>query len=106
MLKCVQNNKCCFFSFSGELSALRNCSTVNKTFDSLSIVCMNGSRTKNPDQRYILKVSAKISGFYFAQSEQFYHVNSLDTVTTFGESGNTDLYQVRLGSRSDLKKLE
>ena len=58
---------------------------------------MNGSRTKNPNQRYILKVSAKISGFYFAQSEIFCHVNSLDTIKTFGESENTDLYQVRLG---------
>ena len=93
-----------FIFFSGELSALRNCSTVNKTFDSLSIVCMNGSRTKNPDQRYILKVSAKISGLYFEQSGRFCHVNSLDTITMSGESVNTDLYKVRLGEAYHTKR--
>ena len=40
--------------FAGELIAHRNCSAVNQTFESLSIVCMNSSLGGN--QRYILEV--------------------------------------------------
>jgi len=79
----------------GELSALRNCSTVNKTFDSLSIVCMNGSRTKNPNQRYILKV------FNSQNHEMVVNISTNQPVFQVrGLSSGTE-YRVRIYSVND-----
>ena len=55
-------------SFSGESNVLRNCSAVNQTFESLSIVCMNSSlvssgNSDQKQQRYILEVT--YIGFIF-----------------------------------------
>jgi hypothetical protein len=79
----------------GELSALRNCSTVNKTFDSLSIVCMNGSRTKSPNQRYILKV------FNSQNHEMVVNISTNQPVFQVrGLSSGTE-YRVRIYSVND-----
>ena len=53
-----ENNVCTnvgLHFIAGQARALRNCSAVNQTFESLSIVCMNSSH-KSPNQRYILEV--------------------------------------------------
>ena len=58
-----ENNVCTnvgLHFIAGQARALRNCSAVNQTFESLSIVCMNSSH-KSPNQRYILEVVYWIS---------------------------------------------
>eukprot|EP00093_Oithona_nana_P006064 06064.XXX_25551_35920_1 [CDS] Oithona nana genome sequencing. len=89
------NNPCTFQIVpKGQARSLRNCSAVNQTFESLSIVCMNSSH-KSPNQRYILEV------FNSGNAEMMVNISTNQPVFHVrGLSSGTE-YRVKIYSVND-----
>ena len=56
-----------FPSVSGKPEGLKNCTTINQTYESLSIVCQagfTGMGEENQEQSFVLEVKTKTTGFF------------------------------------------
>lgn len=89
-----RTEKPCVFHIheEGKPKGLRNCSTINQTFESLSILCTK-SRTNSENQRYILEVfnsNNNVMVVNISTNQPVFHVQGLSAGTEY----YVDIYSI------------